>query len=594
MGKRKILVFSQSAVGGAERMSVTVTKTLDRTKFDVVYYLVGPTDTDGKAPLQDFIPKDWTVHNIPSRNAMRMVANFFLILLREKPDVVFSSVLNLNNKLLLLRNAFKKTKFIVRCDNYLYTYSDKQRKIIDKTYHRADIIIAQTEEMKKELTDEMQIADEKIVVLQNPVDTETIDKKIENEGSPYSQEEKICYVASGRFAKQKGFDLLVKAFSEVKRQQPNAELYIVGKKDGICEDCYNDVKVLIEEYGCKNSVHCVGFQTNPYVYIKYAHCFVLSSRWEGLPNVMIESLYLGTPVAAFKCIPIIERIVTAGVDGFLAEKEDITGLAKAMVEASKLGRIKSVYKSASIADFHHVLEFASKPIGGGKKLRLKYVISLTPPVSWYLAARKKINDGRLYKLRSPYISDIRKVITPDTSIISSNCFAGRIMQDLGMQYNTPTLGLYFFADDYIEFLSHLKYYLTEAKLEFLDQSRYPLGNERRAKWTHWYPIGLLGGKVEVQFLHYHTEKEAAEKWYRRARRVNFDKLFVIGMEQNLCTVDNIKAFDKLPFENKIFFSSKQIDNCISNCYLEKFAEHGEVGDAYKCAQDFYKALIDRF
>lgn len=82
---------------------------------------------------------------------------------------------------------------------------------------------------------------------------------------------------------------------------------------------------------------------------------------------MIESLYLGTPVAAFKCIPIIERIVTAGVDGFLAEKEDITGLAKAMVEASKLGRIKSVYKSASIADFHHVLEFASKPIGGGKK-----------------------------------------------------------------------------------------------------------------------------------------------------------------------------------------------------------------------------------
>lgn len=236
-----------------------------------------------------------------------------------------------------------------------------------------------------------------------------------------------------------------------------------------------------------------------------------------------------------------------------------------------------------------------KLLGGGKKhLRLKYIISLTPPVSWYLAARKKINDGRLYKLRSPYISDIRKVITPDTSIISSNCFAGRIMQDLGMQYNTPTLGLYFFADDYIEFLSHLKYYLTEAKLGFLDQSRYPLGNERRAKWTHWYPIGLLGGKVEVQFLHYHTEKEAAEKWYRRARRVNFDNLFVIGMEQNLCTVDNIKAFDKLPFENKIFFSSKQIDNCISNCYLEKFAEHGEVGDAYKWAQDFYKALIERF
>lgn len=232
--------------------------------------------------------------------------------------------------------------------------------------------------------------------------------------------------------------------------------------------------------------------------------------------------------------------------------------------------------------------------GGREKLRLKYVLSLIPPISWYLAIKERINDRKLYQKRVPYLPQIRKLITPDTSIISSNCFAGRIMQDLGMQYNTPTLGLYFFADDYIEFLSNLKYYLTEAKLEFLDESRYPLGNERRAKWTHWYPIGLLGGKVEIQFLHYHTEKEAAEKWYRRARRVNFDKLFVIGMEQNLCTIDNIKAFDKLPFEKKIFFSTKQIEGCSSNCYLHQFVDNGEVGDPYKRAQDFYRTIIEQF
>ena len=200
----------------------------------------------------------------------------------------------------------------------------------------------------------------------------------------------------------------------------------------------------------------------------------------------------------------------------------------------------------------------------------------------------------MYQLRKQYIPDIRKLITPGTSIISSTCFAGRIMQDLGMQYNTPTLGLYFFADDFIEFLSNLKYYLTEAKLEFLDESRYPLGNERRAKWTHWYPIGLLGGKVEIQFLHYHTAKEAAEKWYRRAQRVNFDKLMVIGMEQNLCTIDNVKAFDKLPFEKKIFFSTKNIPNVNSNCFLNVFAAQGEVGDPYQKGDIFYKELINRF
>ncbi len=74
---------------------------------------------------------------------------------------------------------------------------------------------------------------------------------------------------------------------------------------------------------------------------------------------------------------------------------------------------------------------------------------------------------------------------------------------------------------------------------------------------HWYPIGQLDGKVEIHFLHYHTEEEAAEKWYRRAKRVNFNKLMILGMEQNLCTEQDIINFDSLPFENKYFFSTKK-------------------------------------
>ena len=108
------------------------------------------------------------------------------------------------------------------------------------------------------------------------------------------------------------------------------------------------------------------------------------------------------------------------------------------------------------------------------------------------------------------------------SVISYNCFAGRIIQDLGMKYNTPTVGLYFMYPDFIEFLRHLEFYLKEAKLEFLDHSKDPVYDERRRTWKHWYPIGLLGGKVEIHFLHYHTEEEASEKWYRRAERVNFE------------------------------------------------------------------------
>lgn len=363
MGKRKILVFAQSAVGGAERMSVTITKTLDKAKFEVIYYLVGPTNNKDKAPLQNFIPNDMKVHCVAAGKLLLMIAKYFSILLRERPDVVFSSVININNKLLLLRNLFNKTKFIARCDNYLYTYNERQKQVIRKTYPHADVIIAQTEEMKSELVDQLRMPEDKVVVLQNPVDAETIDRKIQEGKAPYPPDGKVRYVASGRFAHQKGFDLLIEAFAVVKRQQIDAELYIVGRNDGGCEECYKEVKRLIEKHGLQDCVKCVGFQDNPYVYIKYADCFVLSSRWEGLPNVMIESLYLGTPVAAFKCIPVIERIVTDGTDGFLAEKEDVKSLAKAMMEASSLGRVESAYKAASIDDFHHVLEFATKPRG---------------------------------------------------------------------------------------------------------------------------------------------------------------------------------------------------------------------------------------
>ncbi len=225
------------------------------------------------------------------------------------------------------------------------------------------------------------------------------------------------------------------------------------------------------------------------------------------------------------------------------------------------------------------------------KRSFKQLIVEYTPLKWYLQIKKEQGDKELYKLREPYLKKIEKLIDKDTSIISSNCFAGRVMQDLGMQYNSPTLGLYIWYPDYIEFLSNLKYYLTEAKIEFVEHSKYPLGDERRKKWSHWYPVGLLGGKVEIQFLHYHTEEEAAEKWYRRAKRVNWDKLLIIGMEQNLCTVDDIASFDKLPFKKKIFFSSHQLPEIESNFQVPEFANMGQVGDPYKKGHIFYRELV---
>lgn len=226
-------------------------------------------------------------------------------------------------------------------------------------------------------------------------------------------------------------------------------------------------------------------------------------------------------------------------------------------------------------------------------LKLKRIIKNNTIGAFFISLSKRLTDWCLYQKRKPYITSLAGLSEGNLSIISSNCFAGRIMQDLEMEYNSPTLGLYFMYPDYIEFLSKLEHYLLESKITFVEHSKYALGDERRAKRTishHWYPIGLLDGKVEIHFLHYHTEQEAAEKWYRRAKRVNLSNLLVIGMDQNLCTVNDIQMFNSLPFKRKIFFSTHDLPDVECNVLMKEFAGQDSVGDAYKKGHLFYRYL----
>lgn len=346
--KKKVLFFLQSGVGGAERMTVNIAKSLDISRFEVIFYVL--ERPLGLSTITDFIPNGYIIKKLPKAFGFKLVKQLKNVLLIEKPDIVFASIFYINIRLLTLSIFYRKIKFIIRNDNYLYTLSLFQRLIVYATYWRANSVIAQTDEMGKELFNIPLLDKNKIKILQNPIDVQRIDL-LAQDASPYTNNNMIRYVASGRFFPEKGFDILVKAFSIVTSKQPNSELFIVGNTQGNCANYYQTILELIEALGIKNKVHCVGFQKNPYIYVKNADCFVLSSRNEGLPNVLIEALYLGTPVAASTCIPVISRIVAEGKTGFLAESGNPQSLAKAMLNAVQLGRIHSTYKSAKIEDF---------------------------------------------------------------------------------------------------------------------------------------------------------------------------------------------------------------------------------------------------
>ena len=344
---KKILIFVQDGVGGAERMSVLIGKNLNPEIYDVCFCLV---ERNANSSIADFIPYNMHIRRIPNKSPFYLMWKVVRLILAEKPYAVFSSVINLSNKFLPFRWMFPNTKVIIRCDNYLYTYTSKQQKMIAMLYPKADCIIAQTQEMKDELVN-IGINEKKVIALQNPIDKQTIDKKISGTSSPYPDNERKHFVAVGRFNRQKGFDMLIDAFIEVIKVRKDVDLFIVGDYTLGGGEIYHNLMQKVVENGLGDLVHCVGYKDNPYAYLKNADCFVLSSRWEGLPNVLIESLYLGTPAAAFKCIPVIERIIEEGVTGFCADKDNVLSLAEAMKKTLSLGSIESTYKSSSISDF---------------------------------------------------------------------------------------------------------------------------------------------------------------------------------------------------------------------------------------------------
>lgn len=148
----------------------------------------------------------------------------------------------------------------------------------------------------------------------------------------------------------------------------------------------------------------------------------------------------------------------------------------------------------------------------------------------------------------------RSIKNKDFSIISNNCWAGRVYQYLDMPYLSPTAGLYFFAPDYIKFVSDLRRYL-DTPLRFINPEESKYYNEIKKRNHTDKPIGILDD-VEIVFLHYKTREEAEEKWNRRKERVNFDNIILKFSRMNLCSDKEIEAFDALEFRNKFVLNNR--------------------------------------
>lgn len=167
---------------------------------------------------------------------------------------------------------------------------------------------------------------------------------------------------------------------------------------------------------------------------------------------------------------------------------------------------------------------------------------------------------KLLKVKRKAFAKSRKKHLKDTNftVISNNCWGGMLYESYYLPKESPTVGLFIMASDYIKFVSDLKEYLN-SELTFINPSDSKWLKEVSSNKRYGtYPVGKLKD-IEIFFLHYHSEDEARDKWSRRINRINWDRLLLKFNDQNGCTRDDVEAFLKLPFKNKIFFTCKDWD-----------------------------------
>jgi glycosyltransferase involved in cell wall biosynthesis len=134
-------------------------------------------------------------------------------------------------------------------------------------------------------------------------------------------------LAVGRLQPQKDFPLLIEAFGRVRATRP-ARLLILGEGPD-----HTALQQQVDAAGLTADVALPGFDANPYAYMKQAAAFVLSSRWEGLPGVLIEALYCGTPLIATDCPSGPKEILANGAYGRLIPMREVTAMTAALQAA---------------------------------------------------------------------------------------------------------------------------------------------------------------------------------------------------------------------------------------------------------------------
>lgn len=322
--KKILFVIHQLNFGGAQRVLINIMNHLDREKFDISLI----TFQNGNE-LENGLKKDIKHYKLNVSNVRKGLYKFYKTFITINPDILFSGIAHVNLMIsLLILFLPKHIKYIARETSIPSQRLKSEKfpfiiKLLYKFfYSNFNIIIAQSNYMKDDLIENYNIDKSKIIVINNPVNINI--KNIATRESLFNKNN-INLLVVGRLHKVKGYDLLLNAISKLDK---NHHLYLVG--DG---EERNTLEKLVMQLNINHRVHFLGFQDNPYKYMVQSDLFILSSKYEGFPNVVLEANSCGTSVVAYNCPGGTSEIIADGVNGFLVECGNVEKLAKKIEEA---------------------------------------------------------------------------------------------------------------------------------------------------------------------------------------------------------------------------------------------------------------------
>jgi len=169
---------------------------------------------------------------------------------------------------------------------------------LGRLYRRADAVVCQSRAMREDLARSFCVPYDRMTVIPNPVDVEAVRAAAADGPNPFAGAGPGPHlVMVGRFAPVKGFDRVIRALGDLHRQSPGARLWLVGP-DADDGRLRAELGSLARAQGVEDRVHFPGYASNPFPYLRHADLFVLASRAEALPNVLLEALACDCPVVA--------------------------------------------------------------------------------------------------------------------------------------------------------------------------------------------------------------------------------------------------------------------------------------------------------